>query len=132
MNNESRTFLDRVDQLKIPETNFAELAKQALESKFGGGGDALLRDFAQDTLNSPELFAGEMSALFGRGAMQFFTIITKFYESGRFKPPMMPGFAEQLLGQLGPPSEGASGPQMVPLHNFRIKDEEDNYPDNAD
>jgi len=132
MNNESRTFLDRVDQLKIPETNFAELTKQALESKFGGGGDALLRGFGQDTLNSPEMFAGELSALFGRGAVQFFTIITKYYESGKFKPPMMPTFAEQLLGQLGPPPEGASGPQMVPFHNFRVKDEEDNYPDNAD
>jgi len=132
MNNESRTFVERVDQLKIPDSNFADLTRQALQSKFGGGGDALLRDFAVDTLNSPELFAGEMSALFGRGAVQFFTIITKFYESGRFKAPQMPSFADQLLGQLGRQPEGTSGPQMVPFHDFRIKDEEDNYPDNAD
>ena len=132
MNNESRSFLDRVDQLKVPDTNFAELARQALQSKFGGGGDALLGGFSQGTLGSPELFAAEMSSLFGRGAVQFFSIITRYYESGKFKPPQMPSFADQLLGQLGRPPEGTSGPQMVPFHDFRIKDEQDNYPDNAD
>jgi hypothetical protein len=131
MNSESKSFLDRVDVLKIEE-NFAELTKQALEAKFGGGGDALLRDFSPEILDSPEMFADEMSQLFGRGAMQFFSVITKYYESGRFKPPQKPSFAEQLLGQLGHPGEGAQGPQMIPFHTFRIKDEEGNYPDNAD
>lgn len=131
MNSESKSFLDRVGVLKI-DGNFAELTKQALEAKFGGGGDALLRGFSSEVLQSPGMFADEMSALFGKGAVQFFTVITKYYEAGRFKPPQRPSFAEQLLGQLGPPPEGAGGPQMVPFHNFRIKDEEGNYPDNAD
>ena len=121
-----------METLKIGTTNFGELTRQALRSKFGGGGDALLQDISEDTLGTPELFAGEMSAMFGRGAVQFFSIITKFYESGRFMPPQKPTFAEQLLGQLGPAPEGTSPPKMVPFHDFRIKDEEDNYPDNAD
>lgn len=131
MNNESKSFLDRVTVLKI-DGHFGELTRQALEAKFGGGGDALLRGFSPEVLGSPEMFADEMSALFGRGAVQFFSVITKYYESGNFKPPQKPSFAEQLLGQLGPPPEGAAGPQMVPFHDFRIKDEEGNYPDNAD
>jgi len=131
LNSESKAFLDRVDGLKI-DGNFAELTKQALEAKFGGGGDALLRDFSPEILSNPDMFAGEMSALFGRGAVQFFSVITKYYESGKFKPPQRPSYAEQLLGQLGPPPEGAAAPHMVPFHDFRIKDEEGNYPDNAD
>jgi hypothetical protein len=131
LNNESKTFLDRVDVLRI-DGNFSELTKQALEAKFGGGGDALLRGFSPEVLGSPVMFADEMSALFGRGAVQFFSVITKYYESGKFKPPQRPSFAEQLLGHLGPPPEGSAAPQMVPFHDFRIKDEEGNYPDNAD
>jgi len=130
VNSESRSFLDRVEVLKIGG-NFAELTRQALQAKFGGGGDALLWNIPPDTLGDPGRFADEMSALFGRGAVQFFSIITKYYESGKFKPPR-PSFADQLLSQLGHPQEGAQGPQMVPFHDFRIKDEEGNYPDNAD
>jgi hypothetical protein len=132
LNSDSKLFVDRVEALKIRTPDFGELTRQALRSKFGGGGDALLQDIPEDTLGNPELFAGEMSAIFGRGAVQFFSIIVRFYESGRFKPPQRPTFAEQLLGQLGHPPEGASPPKMIPFHDFRIKDEEGNYPDNAD
>jgi hypothetical protein len=132
LNSDSKLFLERVEALKISPPNFGELTRQALRSKFGGGGDALIQDISEDTLGNPELFAGEMSAIFGRGAVQFFSIITKFYESGKFRPPQKPTFAEQLLAQLGRPPEGVSPPKMVPFHDFRRKDEQDNYPDNAD
>ena len=132
MNSDVRGFLDRVTVLNIGGRNFGSLTRQALQSKFGGGGDALLSGMSDETLGNPNMFAGEMFDIFGKGAVQFFSMIIKFYESGRYQPPQGPTVAEQLLLELGHPGERSAGPHMVPLHDFRIKDEEGNYADEGD
>lgn len=70
----------------ITGPDFARLTKETLEAEIGGEGDALLKDLSQQTLEDPELFASEMYKTFGMGALQYYVMIVKYVDAGKFHP----------------------------------------------
>ena len=71
---------------RIAGTDFARLTKEAFEAEFGGEGDALLRGLSQEALEDPEQFASEMYKAFGLGALQYYVVIVKHVDAGKFHP----------------------------------------------
>jgi len=86
MNEYDRAFVDHMSRLGLKGTNFAKLTKEVFEAKFGGEGDALLKDWTQETLEDPERFALEIHRTFGTGALQYYVLIIKYLNAGRFNP----------------------------------------------
>jgi len=111
--------------------DFEALAREALTGKFGGATDVMLRDLSPDALGEPEYFVKELSKIFGRGAVAIYEPIEKYVDLGLYGPeqdsPVL-----GLLRQLGQTQSGGMEPDTILLHQHRIKDEEGNYPDNAD
>jgi hypothetical protein len=120
---EEKAFVERLARLGFTGPDFAELAREALRRKFGGGGDVLLEGMDRSTLEEPEVFAAEMNRRFGPGAKQFCVSIVGLAESGLFHPSQPSGL-ESLIYPMVPSIEGR---RLLALHNHRIKDEEGNY-----
>ncbi|MDA4124078.1 MAG: hypothetical protein OK438_01315 [Thaumarchaeota archaeon] len=130
MNDYEKTFILKTTRLRNSGVDFQELAREALTGKFGGAVDVLLRDLSGRALNEPEHFVREMSKMFGRGAMGVYEPIIKYVDMGLYGSSQAPPILG-LLQQLGPAQSPTSGEKPVFLHEHRIKDEEGNYPDNA-
>lgn len=87
MNDYEKAFLDRVAKLRIsPGPEFAALTREAFEKEWGGQADSLLSGLNQQTLESPKKLASVLSKTYGDGALQYFTQIAKYAESGNFHP----------------------------------------------
>ena len=130
MNDYEKSFVLKMRRLKTEGIDFQALAKEALVGKFGGATDVLLRDLSTNAFREPELFVDELTRIFGRGAMGFYDPIIKYVDRGLFSPALNSPLLG-ILNQMGPPKEGESDPNRTLLHEHRIKDEEGNYPDNA-
>jgi len=86
MNEYEKAFGEHVSKSGIEGPEFARLTKEAYEAEFGGQGDALLRGFSQETLEDPQRFAIEVYKTYGMGALQYYGIIVRYVDSGRFNP----------------------------------------------
>jgi len=131
LNDSEKVFVLKMAPLKRAGIDFEALAREALTGKFGGATDVMLRDLSQDALREPEYFVKELSKIFGRGAVAIFEPIEKYIDLGLYGPerdsPVL-----GLLRQLGQPQSGTPESNTIFLHEHRVKDEEGNYPDNAD
>jgi hypothetical protein len=126
-----KSFLLKTAWLKGEGIDFGGVAREALTGKFGGAADVMLRGVSGRALNEPEYFMQEMSRIFGRGAIGVYEPIVQYVEQGLHgssgASPVL-----GLLRQLGPARSASSSEKPILLHEHRIKDEEGNYPDNAD
>lgn len=86
LNEYEKAFFERMSRLDVDGPDFARLTREALEAEFGGEGDAILKGLGPETLEDPKRFASEMYKTYGRGALQYFTMIVKYVGSGRFNP----------------------------------------------
>jgi hypothetical protein len=87
LNEYEKAFVKHIARLRItPGPHFALLSKEALEGEFGGEGDALLKGLSQPILEDPRKFASVLYRTYGTGALQYFTMIVKYAESGNFHP----------------------------------------------
>jgi len=86
VNEYEKAFVEHVSKSGIEGPEFARLTKEAYEAEFGGQGDALLRGFSQETLEDPQRFAIEVYKTYGMGALQYYGIIVRYVDSGRFNP----------------------------------------------
>lgn len=131
MNDYEKSFVLKIERVTRDGVDFESLTRQALGGWFGGATDVLLKDLSPSALREPESFVQEMSRLFGRGAMGIFQPITRFVDLGLYHHDGNSAMAE-LIGKLGPPQGNLADPKKILLHEHRIKDEQGNYPDNAD
>jgi hypothetical protein len=129
MNDYERYFVEKMKVVQTGGIDFGDLSKEALGGKFGGAAVVLLRDLSPEALKEPERFVLEMSRIFGRGAIGVFEPIIRYVEMGLYTPSQDSPI-QSLLLKLGP-SKGQAEQSGIPLHEHRIKDEEGNYPDNA-
>ena len=131
MNDYEKSFILKMQRVRGAGIDFEALAREALVGKFGGATEVLLRDLTPQALNNPEEFIRELTKIFGRGAMGFCEPIVRYVDMGLYSQagdsPVL-----GLLRQLGPSSGTGEGNGGVLLHEHRIKDEDGNYPDNAD
>lgn len=131
LNDYEKSFVARMGRLASAGIDFEDLAREALTGKFGGATDVLLRDLSTVALREPEHFVKELSKIFGSGAMGVYEPIVKYVDLGLYgskrDSPML-----GLLRQLGPAQGEDPSANRYFLHEHRIKDEEGNYPDNAD
>ena len=70
----------------IKGVEFARLTKDVFEAEFGGEGDALLRGLTPEALEDPRRFASEVYKTYGMGALQYYVMIVKYLDSGKFHP----------------------------------------------
>jgi hypothetical protein len=131
LNDHEKSFLLRTAWLKDEGVDFEGVAREALTRKFGGAADVMLRGVSGRALNEPEYFMKEMSRIFGRGAIGVYEPIVEYMEQGLYGSREASSVLG-LLRQLGPAHGDGSGEKPILLHEHRIKDEEGNYPDNAD
>jgi hypothetical protein len=130
LNEYEKSFILRTTRLKTAGVDFQELAREALTRKFGGAADVLLRGLSGRALSEPEYFVREMSKTFGRGAMGFFEPIIKYADLGLYGSSQASPILS-MLSQLGPAQGAGSDEKHIFLHEQRIKDEEGNYPEDA-
>ena len=130
LNDYEKSFILKMQRVMRAGVGFDALAREALVGKFGGATEVLLRDLTPQALDDPELFVRELAKIFGRGAMGVYEPIAKYVDMGLYSQASnSPVLA--LLRQLGPPMSSETVAGGVPLHQHRIKDEDGNYPDNA-
>ena len=86
MNEYEGAFTERMAKSGIAGAEFARLVKEAYEAEFEGEGDALLVGLGPQTLEDPRRFASEVYKEYGMGALQYFSLIVRYVESGRFNP----------------------------------------------
>jgi len=125
-----RAFLTKTTRLSKSGVKFEELAREALLGKFGGAAEVLLRDLSPDALANPSLFVSAMSKMFGRGALGIYEPIVKYVDMGihgsHGSSPVL-----DLIRQLGPAAATGEEARTIPLHDQRIKDDQDEYADDA-
>jgi hypothetical protein len=130
LNDYEKSFILKMQRVRRGGIDFEALAREALVGKFGGATDVLLRDLSPQALNDPELFIKELTKIFGRGAMGVYEPIVRYVDMGLYSQasgsPVL-----YLLRQLGPYSGSETNAGGVLLHEHRVKDEDGNYPDNA-
>jgi hypothetical protein len=131
MNDYEKSFVMKMGRLTNAGIGFEDLAREALEGKFGGAMEALLRGFSADALREPERFVDELSKIFGRGAMGFYEPIMKYADLGLYGSKQGSPLLD-MLRLLGPAQGEVASNKGFLLHEYRIKDEAGNYPDNAD
>jgi len=130
LNDNEKSFVLKMQRVVRAGVGFEALAREALVGKFGGATEVLLRDLSPQALDEPELFVKELARIFGRGAKGVYEPIVRYVDMGLYsKASDSPVLA--LLRQLGPSLGGGTVADGVPLHEHRIKDEDGNYPDNA-
>ena len=86
MNEYEKAFTKHMEKAGIGGTDFARLIKEAYEAEFGGQGDALLAGLGQETMEDPRRFASVVYKEHGMGALQYYSMIVKYLDSGRFNP----------------------------------------------
>jgi len=86
MNEYEKAFVEHMSKSGIRGPEFARLTKEAYESEFGGEGDVLLKELSQETLEDPQRFATEVYKTYGMGALQYYSMIVRYADSGRFNP----------------------------------------------
>jgi len=128
VNDYEKLFVSKMARLRGSGISFETLAREALSGKFGGAADVLLRDLSAEAKGNPQYFVKEMSRIFGRGAEGVFEPIVRFVDLGLY------GQSEdsptlQLLREIGP-AGGSSSPRIL-MHEHRVKDEQDNYAEDA-
>jgi len=125
-----KLFVSKMARLRGSGIDFESLAREALTGKFGGATDVMLRDLSPAALREPEYFVKELSGIFGRGAVAIYEPIAKYVELGLYGPrqdsPVL-----SLLHQLGESHDTARESNPILLHEHRIKDEQENYADDA-
>jgi hypothetical protein len=130
LNDFEKSFVQKIGRLARAGIDFEALARESLTSKFGGAADVLLRDLSPKAFAQPEYFVKELSAIFGQGADGVLEPIAKYADLGLYgtkhDTPIL-----QLLQRMGPPPSMESNQNTVLLHDYRIKDEQGNYPDEA-
>ncbi len=131
MNDYEKTFVTRMNQLRREGYDFRGGSRAALEAKFGGAADVLLRDLSVSALLDPAHFATELSKTFGRGSIGFLQPIVKFADMGLF-PRSSSVSPVGVINDGLPPSKGGPAGQGVPLHDQRIRDDESKYADEYD
>lgn len=123
----------QMERLQNSGYDFQAGTRAALEGKFGGASDVLLRDLSEAAKSEPRRFAEELFRIFGRGSIGFLEPIAKYAQNGLFPPTNRAESAtDALLRQLGPGRGATAGPGPRPLHEWRIRDQEGKYPDEAD
>jgi hypothetical protein len=125
-------FVSKMELLRRNGRDFKAGSRAALEAKFGGAASALFSGLSERALQDPNQFATELSKTFGRGSLGFLEPIVKFADQDLF-PKAQPSVsaAAALAGQLGP-STGEDASKTVPLHEQRLKDDEEKYADDYD
>jgi hypothetical protein len=131
LNDYEKSFVTKMGRLTNAGIDFEDLAREALAEKFGGATEVLLRGFSTDALREPEHFVKELSKVFGRGAMGFCEPIVRYADFGLYGSKRDSPLLE-MLRKLGPPQGEVSSAKGTLFHDYRIKDEAGNYPDNAD
>ncbi|MGD0478175.1 MAG: hypothetical protein ABSB29_08430 [Nitrososphaerales archaeon] len=131
MNDYEKSFVTKIGRLTNVGIDFEDLAREALAKKFGGAAEVLLRGLSTDALREPEHFVKELSRIFGRGAMGIYEPIVKYVDLGLYGSKRDSPLLE-MLRQLGSAQGEVSSAKGILLHDYRIKDEEGNYPDTAD
>jgi len=130
LNNYEKVFVLKMTPLRKAGIDFGALAREALTGKFGGATDVMLRDLSPDALREPDHFVKELSRIFGQGAVAIYEPIAKYVDMGLYGPerdsPVL-----NLIRQIGEPQKGVTESNTISLHEHRIKDEEGNYPDDA-
>ena len=86
LNEYERAFVDHMARSGIAGLDFARLTKEVFEAEIGGEGDALLKGLSQPALEDPGLFASELYKTFGLGALQYYVMIVKYVDAGKFHP----------------------------------------------
>ena len=132
MNEYEKSFVARMNQLTRAGYDFGGGSRAALEAKFGGAADVLLRGMSSQSMLEPDRFATELSRTFGRGSIGFLEPIIKYADMGMF--PMSsekPSAVAELNSQL-PAAESDAAGKGVPLHDQRVKDDESKYADEYD
>ena len=132
MNEYEKSFVARMNQLTRAGYDFGGGSRAALEAKFGGAADVLLRGMSSQSMLEPGRFASELSRTFGRGSIGFLEPIIKYADMGMF--PMSsekPSAVAELNSQL-PAAESEAAGKGVPLHDQRVKDDESKYADEYD
>jgi len=131
LNDYEKVFVLKMMPLRKAGIDFEALAREALTGKFGGATDVMLRNLSTDALREPEYFVKELTRIFGRGAVAIYEPIEKYVDMGLYGPRQDSPVLD-LLRQLGQPQSGDTESNATLLHEHRIKDEDGNYPDNAD
>jgi len=131
LNDYEKVFVLKMTPLRRAGIDFGSLAREALTGKFGGATDVMLRGLSPDAMREPECFVKELSRIFGQGAVAIYEPITKYVDMGLYGPRQDSPVLD-MLRQLGEPQEGETESNKILLHEHRIKDEEGNYPDNAE
>ena len=116
-------FVAKMSLLSRQGFDFERGARAALEAKFGGAADVLLRDMTEEERKEPGLFASELMKAFGRGAMGFLEPIRAYGDRGLF-----PRKGDREPFQMAMGSPGGS----LPLHDHRIRDEQGNFAEDSD
>ncbi len=70
----------------IEGAEFARLTRDVFEAELGGQGKTLLNGINQETLEDPERFATKLYETLGMKALQYYVMIVKYVDAGRFHP----------------------------------------------
>ncbi len=86
LNEYEKAFVEHMAKSGIEGGDFSRLVRDAFEAELGGQGDTLLQGMSQEVLEDPERFASELYKTFGMEALQYYVMIVKYVDSGRFHP----------------------------------------------
>jgi len=86
LNEYEKAFVEHMAKSGIRDADFSRLTKEVYEAEFGGEGDALLKGFSREVREDPERFAIELYKVYGLGALQYYAMIVKYVDAGKFRP----------------------------------------------
>ncbi len=66
--------------------DFARLVKDVFEAELGGQGDVLMKSLGNEAMGDPKRFASEVYKAFGMEALQYYVMIVKYLDAGKFHP----------------------------------------------
>jgi len=132
LNEYEKTFVAKMNQLTRAGYDFGGGSRAALEAKFGGAADVLLRGMSSQAMFEPGRFATELSKTFGRGSLGFLEPIIKYADMGLFPMSSERQSAVAELSSRLPAAKGDAAGKGVPLHDQRVKDDESKYADEYD
>jgi hypothetical protein len=86
LNEYEKAFIEHMATSGIAGADFARLVRDAYQAEFGGQGDALLAGLSPQALEDPRRFASEVYKEYGMGALQYYSMIVRYVDSGKFNP----------------------------------------------
>ncbi len=131
-NEYEKAFISRMARLQRSGYDFGGGSRQALESKFGGAAEVLLRDLSEQARNDPTLFVTELTHTFGRGSIGFMEPVLKWADRGLFPPATPAQSAYSTIASRLPEGGDGEEEETIPLHEHRVKDDEGRYSDEYD